>query len=70
MVRWSMASALFLGSWAALMGPMIYGMSACRKRPRFATSLRLLPSTLAVDLVAVVAHALHAPISEPIVADH
>lgn len=23
-----MASALFLGSWAALMGPMIYGMSA------------------------------------------
>jgi hypothetical protein len=28
MVRWSMASALFLGSWAALMGPMIYGKSA------------------------------------------
>ena len=70
MVRWSMASALFLGSWAALMGPMIYGMSAFAKQPRFATSLRLLPSTLAVDLVAVVAHALHAPISEPIVADH
>ena len=65
-----MASALFLGSWAALMGPMIYGMSALANQPRFATSLRLLPSTLAVDLVAVVAHALHAPISEPIVADH
>jgi hypothetical protein len=28
LVRWSMASALFLGSWAALMGPMIYGKSA------------------------------------------
>jgi hypothetical protein len=64
-----MASALFLGSWAALMGPMIYGMSALANQPRFATSLRLLPSTLVVDLVAVAA-APHAPISSTIVADH
>jgi hypothetical protein len=25
MVRWSMASALFLGSWAVMMGPLMYG---------------------------------------------
>ena len=27
-IRWSMASALFLGSWAVMMGPMVYGTSA------------------------------------------
>ena len=69
LVRWSMASALFLGSWAALMGPMIYGMSA-HNRPRFATSFRLLPSNLVVDLVAVATHAPHAPTFGSIVADH
>jgi hypothetical protein len=66
-----MASALFLGSWAALMGPMIYGMSA-----------QLIAGTLAsrnlsdffltpdVDLVAVAAHAPHASARSAIVADH
>jgi hypothetical protein len=44
LVRWSMASALFLGSWAALMGPMIYGMSA-----RKAASLRNISPTPSFD---------------------
>ena len=28
MIRWSMASALFLGSWAVMMGPVAYGTSS------------------------------------------
>lgn len=66
-----MASALFLGSWAVLMGPMIYGKSAhdhplavCRLASYsklFATTLRHLPSTLVVDPVAAASSVTHAP---------
>jgi hypothetical protein len=38
--------------------------------PRFATSFRHPPSIPVVDLVAMAAHAPHAPIYSPIVADH
>jgi hypothetical protein len=66
-----MASALFLGSWAALMGPMIYGMSAQLIAGALASQhLSDFFLTPDVDLVAVAAHAPHAPISSAIVADH
>lgn len=47
LVRWSMASALFLGSWAALMGPMIYGKSAPNHHlrvVRLAASITIVPT--------------------------
>jgi len=28
LIRWSLASVLFLGSWAVMMGPLVYGQSA------------------------------------------
>jgi hypothetical protein len=66
-----MASALFLGSWAALMGPMIYGMSAQLIAgvlvSQHLSDFFLTPD---VDLVAVAARAPHAPIYSAIVADH
>jgi hypothetical protein len=46
-VRWSMASALFLGSWAALMGPMIYGKSA----PNHLRTVHLAASTVIVPTI-------------------
>lgn len=39
MIRWSMGSALFLGSWAVLMGPMIYGEPALTQVLSFGTEV-------------------------------